>query len=85
MSHLSTICMTTNKEERWIANYNALKDYISTHGQLPDKKKVDNRGLLNWWKYNMKCVRAGKIDKDKVLLLKKLSEMRTEHVVEINI
>lgn len=75
--------MTTNKEERWTANYNALKDYIGRHGQLPDKKKVDNRGLLNWWKYNMKCVRAGKMDKDKLLMLKRLNEMRNEHVIEI--
>lgn len=33
-------------------HYCLLKKYVSEHGHLPDKKKVENRGLLNWWKYN---------------------------------
>lgn len=45
--------MTTN-ERNWMANYNALKEYIYANRHLPDKRKVENRGLLNWWKYNKK-------------------------------
>lgn len=41
--------MTSRNEEKWNANYSALKEYIQAHGHLPDKKKVENRGLLNWW------------------------------------
>lgn len=37
----------TKNEHNWLANYNALKEYISVHHHLPDKKKVENRGLLN--------------------------------------
>ena len=38
--------MTTN-ERNWMANYNALKEYIYANRHLPDKRKVENRGLLN--------------------------------------
>lgn len=65
------------RKEIWLRNYNLLKQYIAVHHQLPDKKKVENRGLLNWWKYNMKRVRAGKVDKEKMAMLKELSEQRT--------
>ena len=67
--------MTTN-ERNWMANYNALKEYIDTNRHLPDKKKVENRGLLNWWKYNKKRIKLGKIDEQKIRMLQELSDMR---------
>lgn len=67
--------MTTN-ERNWLSNYNALKEYISVHHQLPDKKKVENRGLLNWWKYNKKRIKLKKIDDEKIAMLQELSDMR---------
>ena len=70
--------MVSVKERKWMAKYQELKLYILAHGHLPDKKKVENRGLLNWWKYNKKCVKQGKLDADKVALLRTLSDMRDE-------
>ena len=35
-------------DEKWLANYEALKEYIDEHHHLPDKHKVENRGLLNF-------------------------------------
>lgn len=67
--------MTTN-ERNWMANYNALKEYIDANRHLPDKKKVENRGLLNWWKYNKKRIKLGKIDEQKIRMLQELSDMR---------
>lgn len=63
-------------EQRWMEHYELLKAYIAEHHQLPDKKKVENRGLLNWWKYNKKRVRQGLLAPDKVSLLMELSRMR---------
>ena len=57
----------TKNEKKWAENYELLKEYIAEHRQLPDKKKVEHRSLLNWWKYNRKLIRQGKLD-----------EMRTE-------
>ena len=76
---MSTIILLGANEHNWRKNYNALKKYVATHGQFPDKKKVENRGLLNWWKYNKKRRKLGKIDADKVALLHALSCMRDEY------
>ena len=39
-----------NRDEQWYNNYALLKAFIEETGHLPNKKKVENRGLLNWWK-----------------------------------
>ena len=61
---------------RWILCYDAVKEYVKEHRQLPDKHKVENRALLNWWKYNMKLLRNGKLSEEKKKQLRQLSEMR---------
>lgn len=66
----------TTREQNWLNGYEALKHYIEEHKQLPDKKKVENRGLLNWWKYNKKRMKQGALDAEKVRLLTELSNMR---------
>lgn len=66
----------TKREENWLNGYEALKNYIIEHKQLPDKKKVENRGLLNWLKYNKKCMKQGTLDDEKVRMLTELSNMR---------
>ncbi len=62
--------------ERWLVNYGLLKDYILEHHFLPDKKKVENRGLLNWWKYNKRLMKQGKLDADRIKMLEDLSRLR---------
>ena len=66
----------TKREEAWHTHFAQLQAYIQEHHQLPDKKKVENRGLLNWWKYNKKRAKQGLLPPDRLALLKTLSEMR---------
>lgn len=66
-----------NRDEQWFYNYALLKAFIEETGHLPNKKKVENRGLLNWWKYNKKLIKAGKLDAERMQLLDELSNMRT--------
>ena len=66
----------TKREENWLKGYETLKNYIEEHKQLPNKKKVENRGLLNWWKYNKKRAKQGLLPPDRLALLKTLSDMR---------
>ncbi len=66
----------TKSEGKWLSNYKELKSYIEKYRQLPDKKKEDNRRLLNWWKYNRKLMKCGKISSERAKLLTELSEMR---------
>lgn len=68
--------MTTRNEQKWQENYAQLKRYIEEHRHLPDKKKVEYRGLLNWWKYNKKLIKQGKLDMERMVLLQELSNMR---------
>ena len=49
--------MATRNENNWLANYEALKVYIDEHHHLPDKHKVENRGLLNFSKYTRKKIK----------------------------
>ena len=69
-------------ESKWLAHYNELLSYMEEHHQLPDKKKPDNRNLLNWWKYNRKCIKAGKLNADRLEKLRKINEMRYERITE---
>ena len=61
---------------QWNANYDALKAFVETYRHLPNKKKVENRGLLNWWKYNQRLIKQGKLAVERVQLLSELSKMR---------
>lgn len=65
-------------EQKWLENYALLKEYIEEHRHLPNKKKVENRGLLNWWKYNRKLVRTGRLDEERAQMLARLSELRSD-------
>lgn len=55
----------TKNEGNWFANYAVLKAYIEEHHHLPDKKKVENRRLLSWAKYQRKRIKAGASDEEK--------------------
>ena len=66
----------TKREQIWLDNYRLLKAYIEEHHHLPNKKKVECRALLNWWKYNRKIAKAGKIDEEHLKMLEELSNLR---------
>ena len=53
-----------------------MKAYILEHRHLPGKRNVENRGLLNWWKYNRKLINHGQIDPERQRLLAELGNMR---------
>lgn len=69
------------REQQWKENYDALKSYVAEHRQLPNKKKLENRSLLNWWKYNKKCMKLNKLTDEQLKLLQQLSDMRNVKVV----
>lgn len=71
--------MAMDREDTWNKKYQALKAYVEEYKQFPDKKKVENRALLNWWKYNKKRMKQGAMTEDKQALLLELSNMRTVH------
>lgn len=69
----------SRRESVWNTRYAELKAYIEELGQLPDKRRVDNRALLNWWKYNRRLLKNGKLDENRTLLITNLGNMRKVH------
>ena len=63
-------------DEKWLANYEALKTYIDEHHHLPDKHKVENRGLLNFSKYTRKKIKEETLDEEKARELESVLNMR---------
>ena len=77
LSHLPSLDMITGKRsQNWFRNYELLKAYVKENKHLPGKRRVENRGLLNWWKYNRKLILQGKLDKERVQMLDELGQMR---------
>lgn len=71
----------TKREANWQESYKELLAYVEEHGQLPNKKKANKRALLNWWKYNKKQMKAGKLDDEHMQLLIELSVKRRVHLL----
>lgn len=65
-------------EESWYKNFELLEEYIGEHHHLPDKKKVESRGLLNWAKYQRKRIKAGALDEEKTRLFLELMDSRSQ-------
>lgn len=68
----------TTRNEKWMANYEALKAYIDEHKHLPDKHKETDRNKLSWWKYQMKKKKAGTLAEEQVEMLLKLADSRSK-------
>ena len=72
--------MATKNEEKWMANYVALKKYILQRGHLPYKYVLDNRALLSWAKYQRKKIKEGTLDDEKrELFVTLLATRSNEH------
>lgn len=52
-------------DDRWMANFEALRGYILERGHLPDKHVVENRAMLSWAKYQRKKIKAGTIEPER--------------------
>lgn len=72
--------MASKNEDKWMANYDALKTYIAEHGHLPDKHKIESRALLSWAKYQKRKIKEETIDEEKRIMFEALLATRsTEH------
>lgn len=72
--------MASKNEDKWMANYDALKTYIAEHGHLPDKHKIESRALLSWAKYQKRKIKEEAIDEEKRIMFEALLATRsTEH------
>lgn len=67
-------------DERWTSFIHDLREYILDHHHLPDKHRVENRGLLNQTKYLRKKMKDGTLDAERVQELEAVLSLRSnEH------
>lgn len=73
--------MAAKNDEKWMANYEALKAYIDEHHHLPPKNApIGAKYLLNWMKYQRKRIKAGLINVEQRDMIDALLESRSaEH------
>lgn len=66
-------------DEKWIANYEALKAYIDEHHHLPPKNApLGAKYLLNWIKYQRKRKKARLMSEEQQMMLAALLDSRSD-------
>ena len=62
------------QEEKWLMNYQEVKDFIATNKRNPSKHRIEEHDMLNWLKANRKMVNAGKLKEERAKKFIKLLE-----------
>ena len=63
------------QDERWLANWKSVMDFMETNKRRPSKFVEEERGLRNWWKHQQKLVNAGELKSERMTLFQKLLEL----------
>lgn len=63
------------QEERWMARYNEVVDFIQTNHRNPSKHRLEEHDMLNWVKANRKALNAGKLKPERVEQFRELLEL----------
>ena len=67
------------QDEKWIARYNEVKDFIETNHRNPSKHRVEDYSMVNWLKVNKKLLNAGKLKSERVGKFKELLELKEKN------
>ena len=63
------------QDEKWIARYNEVKDFIETNQRNPSRHRIEEHDHLNWLKANRKVMNAGTMKPERVEKFRKLLEL----------
>ena len=63
------------QDERWLAKYNEVVDFIETNYRNPSKCRIEEHDMLNWVKANRKKMNAGRLKPERVAVFKELLEL----------
>ena len=67
------------QEEKWIARYNEVKNFIEMNKRNPSKHRIEEHDMLNWLKANRKLLNAGKMKDERVEKFRKLLELTEQY------
>ena len=62
-------------EERWIAQWREIIDFMETEKRRPSKFVDEERGMRNWWKRQQKLLNAGALKPERVALFEQLLQI----------
>lgn len=65
--------MASKNDEKWMANYEALKAHVAITGHFPDKHST----LNNWCRYQRKRIKAGAMPEEQMMLFQELADSRS--------
>ena len=60
------------QDERWIAKYNEVVEFIYTYHRNPSKYNLEEHDMLNWLKSTRKRLNANELKEDRLEQFKKL-------------
>lgn len=63
------------QDERWIAKYNEVVEFIETNHRNPSRHRIEEHDMLNWLKATRKRMNAGELKLERVESFKKLLEL----------
>lgn len=63
------------QDERWLARYNEVKEFIEREHRNPSKHRIEEHDMLNWLKASRKKLNAGELKLERVEKFQKLLEM----------
>ena len=67
------------QDERWVAKYNEVVEFIEANHRNPSKHRIEEHDMLNWVKANRKALNAGKMKVERVDKFRKLLEMMGQY------
>lgn len=67
------------QDERWLANWTAVMDFITANHRNPSKPRIEEHLILNWVKHNRKLLKAGKMAPERVEMMGKLVDLWEEN------
>lgn len=60
------------QEEKWIARYNEVKNFIEENKRNPSKHRIEEHDMLNWVKQQRKLLNGGRLKAERVERFKEL-------------
>lgn len=63
-------CMT--QDERWMTNYDKVKNFIESNKRNPSRHRIDEHLMLNFVKHNRKLMNKGEMRSERIEKFKEL-------------
>ena len=67
------------QDERWMAKYNEVVEFIKTNHRNPSRHRIEEHDLLNWLKVTRKRMNANELKPERVGKFKDLLALMEEH------